>query len=130
MNALDTNILARYLLRDDARQSLRACALLKEDQTYWIPITVILELAWVLRSDGVPRSEIAQRLQELLELPGVHVQLSEAVSLALAWVKDGLDVPDAIHLALSQKTDKFVTFDRDLVKRAAALRISPPVLAG
>jgi predicted nucleic acid-binding protein len=43
--ALDTNVLARLLLRDDAAQYKRARALLASDQQFTAPVTVLLELA-------------------------------------------------------------------------------------
>jgi hypothetical protein len=30
----------------------------RADQRFWVPITVLLELAWVLKSRGVPREAI------------------------------------------------------------------------
>ena len=42
MRAVDTNILARFYLRDDAAQGRIAAGVL-------VPKTVILELEWVLR---------------------------------------------------------------------------------
>ena len=45
MQALDTNVLARLLLLDDAAQYKRARALLASDQQFTAPVTVLLELA-------------------------------------------------------------------------------------
>jgi predicted nucleic-acid-binding protein len=50
MRAIDTNILVRALVRDDAVQSAKAEALLQGDEQLYVPVTVILELEWVLRS--------------------------------------------------------------------------------
>lgn len=44
MIALDTNVLARYLLNDDPKQANAAAALLRKQETFTAPITVILEL--------------------------------------------------------------------------------------
>lgn len=127
MIALDTNILARYLLRDDREQYRRARALLKAKREYWVPITVILEVAWVLKNKGVPRHEIAQRLQELLKLKTLRPQLPEAVYPALHWTEAGLDFADALHLALSQRAEAPLSFDAEFIKRAAAQSLSPTV---
>lgn len=54
MIGLDTNILARYLLRDDEAQYQVAASLLKERQTYTAPPSVILELVWVRGLDDEP----------------------------------------------------------------------------
>ena len=56
MIALDTNILARYLLDDEPAQARTARRLLADAKAeYWIPVTVVLELAWVLRKADAPR---------------------------------------------------------------------------
>jgi len=44
MIVLDTNVLARLLLRDDARQYHRARSLLAKPQDFTAPVTVMLEL--------------------------------------------------------------------------------------
>ncbi|RZT03957.1 hypothetical protein SAMN05216319_4265 [Duganella sp. CF402] len=57
MISLDTNILARYLLNDTPSQAIIAQQLL-EREPFTVPITVFLELAWVLESLGSTRGEI------------------------------------------------------------------------
>jgi predicted nucleic-acid-binding protein len=54
MIAVDTNILARLLLRDDEAQYLKAVHLFDDGRDYTAPPTVILELVWVLGSYGYP----------------------------------------------------------------------------
>jgi len=69
--ALATNVLARILLEDEPDQARRARRLLAEEgATFWVPITVILELAWVLRSSGLTREAIAGAVRGLLALSG------------------------------------------------------------
>ena len=48
MIALDTKVLARLLLKDDAAQYKRVRQLLSQAQDYTAPVTVMLELVWVL----------------------------------------------------------------------------------
>jgi predicted nucleic-acid-binding protein len=54
MDALDTNVLVRYLTRDDALQAAAAQCLvdaaLDRGETLSVPVTVCVELDWVLRS--------------------------------------------------------------------------------
>ncbi len=128
MIALDTNILARYLLGDEPRQSRAARALLEDaGARYWLPVTVVLELAWVLRAAGASRAELAAKLRALLALRNVRAQLPEALTRALAWAEQGADFADALHLALSSKAERLLTFDEALVKRGARLGLEPPV---
>ena len=130
MIALDTNVLARYLLADDPAQARAARALLQDAEAeYFIPITVTLELAWVLRSSNTPRVAIVEPLRELLSLPNVKPQLAEAVFQALRWAEGGLEIADALHLALSAKSGRFLSFDLDLAKRAARAGAQPRVAA-
>ena len=49
MLAVDTNVLVRFLARDDTGQTARADHLLRVNRI-WIPKTVLLETEWVLRN--------------------------------------------------------------------------------
>jgi len=84
--ALDTNILARYLLDDEPAQARAARRLLAEAKSeYWIPVTVVLELAWVLRKADAPRRLVMERLRDLLSLRNVRAQNADLVFQALRW---------------------------------------------
>ena len=127
MIALDTNVLARYLLADETNQAKAARALIEgAEAEFWIPVTVVLELAWVLRVKKVPGEEIAARLREFLTLRSMRPQMSDAVFQALRWAEQGVDIADAFHLALSGKAERFATFDEALVKQARTLGVRPP----
>lgn len=69
MISLDTNILARLLLGDDIAQLARAKALLSRAQQFTAPITVMLELVWVLEANGVEPTALADGLERLVSLP-------------------------------------------------------------
>jgi predicted nucleic-acid-binding protein len=128
--ALDTNILARYLLDDEPAQARAARRLLADAKAeYWIPVTVVLELAWVLRKGDAPRSVVMERLRDLLSLRNVRVQNADLVFQALRWAAQGMDLADALHLVLSGKAERFATFDEALVKQARKLGVQPPVSA-
>jgi predicted nucleic-acid-binding protein len=128
--ALDTNVLARYLLDDEPAQT-RAARRLLADATaeYWVPVTVVLELAWVLRKSDAPRAVVMGRLRDLLSLRNVRAQNTDLVFQALRWSAQGMDLADALHLVLSGKADRFVTFDDTLVKQARKLGVQPAVTA-
>jgi predicted nucleic acid-binding protein len=128
--ALDTNILARYLLDDEPAQARAARRLLADEGAeYWIPVTVVLELSWVLRKSDAPRAVIMGRLRDLLSLRNVRTQNAELVNQALGWAGQGMDLADALHLVLSGKAERFATFDEALVKQARKLGVHPPVTA-
>ena len=54
MAAIDTNVLVRFLIQDDEQQGHLARKLIQHvlarGETLFIPVTVLLELEWVLRS--------------------------------------------------------------------------------
>jgi len=128
--ALDTNILARYLLDDEPAQARTARRLLADAKVeYWIPVTVVLELAWVLRKADAPRAVIMDRLRDLLSLRNVRAQNADLVFQALRWAAQGMDLADALHLVMSGKAERFVTFDESLVKKARKLGLQPLVSA-
>jgi predicted nucleic acid-binding protein len=129
MIALDTNILARLLLRDDVPQYRRARALLAQDQTFTAPPTVLLELVSVLEANDCSAAEIVHGLSGLLGLPNFKPQAVQSLRQAVEWYRDGLDFADALHLALSSESESLVTFDKAFAKRATKLAAHPPVLA-
>jgi predicted nucleic acid-binding protein len=127
--SVDTNVLARFVLADDAGQHRRAVAALEAGQDLFIPVTVLLELAWVLGAREATRTEVASALRRIVGLPHVHAQHPEAVRRALDWMDTGLDFADAIHLALSERSDKFLSFDANLSRRAKRVGAGPAVSA-
>ena len=129
MISVDTNLLVRLLLKDDLAQFRRAFSALETDEEVFIPITVLLELAWVLKSRHATPGEILVSLREILSLPRIRAQHAEAVRVALGWTDAGMDVADALHMALSGRTRKFLTFDMTLARRAAKLGAQPPASA-
>jgi predicted nucleic-acid-binding protein len=117
MTALDTNVLVRVLTDDDPAQVEAARVLLATDDTFWVPVTVLLETAWVLEAIyelDVPT--VADGLRHFLGLPNVEVDRPQRVAQALQWYEDGLDIADAVHLALSQDADRLATFDQAFVR--------------
>jgi len=128
--ALDTSILARYLLDDEPAQARTARRLLADAKVeYWIPVTVVLELAWVLRKADAPRAVIMDRLRDLLSLRNVRAQNADLVFQALRWAAQSMDLADALHLVMNGKAERFVTFDESLVKQARKLGLQPLVSA-
>lgn len=119
MRAVDTNVLVRALVQDDPAQSARAERLLGENKVY-VPVTVMLELEWVLRSRYAFRPRlVAEAIIGIAALPNVVLGERLAVLAAAEKSAKGWDFADALHHALSAGCDDFVTLDADLVKRAA-----------
>ena len=121
MVAVDTNVLVRFLVRDEARQAARAASLLRNTPV-WISKTVLLETEWVLRSlYGFSADARAGALRALAGLQTVVLEDELAVAKALGWFQDGLDFADALHLASVGDAKQFATFDRKLIKQAKRL---------
>ena len=128
MRAVDTNILARYYLRDDVEQARIADAILAHGDVF-VPKTVILELEWVLRYVAEqPASKVMDCLSHLIALPGITVEDRDQVECALRHSRNGIDFADALHLAASSACKELLTFDdRGYARRAEKLGLEPPV---
>ena len=132
MRAIDTNVLVRALVRDDPAQSARAEALLSGHKIY-IAVTVMLELEWVLRSRYAFRPKVvAQAITGIAALGNVVLGERAAVLAAAAKSAQGWDFADALHHALSEGCDDFITLDADLVRRsvrsvAGAAKVAPAI---
>ena len=127
MIALDTNMLARLLLKDDAAQYKRVKALFETRQVFTAPITVMLELVWVLESRDIAAPQIAMGLNALLSLPNFKPERLDALQVALRSYASGMGFADALHLALSEGQQKFLTFDKAFVKQSQKLELTPEV---
>ena len=117
MIAVDTNILTRALVKDDPAQARLAERVLLEEDV-WVPITVVLELEWVLRGNyKYDRSRVAEAMTRLFGLPNVRVQAHDAVAAALSSTK--MDFADALHRAMSDQCDGLMTFDKAFIAAAS-----------
>jgi predicted nucleic-acid-binding protein len=127
MKALDTNVLARLLLKDDLTQFKKAQALLASDAQFTAPATVMLELVWVLESNDCSPSEICHGLGLLINLHNFKPAHEHVIRKALTAYANGLDFADALHLGLSQKEEVLLTFDKSFVKQASRMNQLPAV---
>ena len=128
MRAVDTNIIVRYLARDDAEQFALAKAVLTSGPVF-IGVTVVLETCWVIeRVYGRSVADTVALVRAVLGLPSMIVEDAVSVANALAWAEAGLDIADAIHLARSADCADFATFDATLAKRSKDLSAVPVVL--
>ncbi|NML10068.1 type II toxin-antitoxin system VapC family toxin [Sphingobium sp. AR-3-1] len=116
MKAVDTNILARAMIRDDANQAGLADSVLASGA--YVPLTVFLETAWLLSSRyQLSRSVVADTLIDILDLPNVSVEEGDVVQWAIERYRHGGDIADALHIVASIRADSFVTFDRGVLRK-------------
>ena len=124
MTAIDTNVLIRFLVRDDVRQGEQVRRRLKlaesRRERLFIPLTVILETIWVLESAyDKTRTEILEALSALRQMAGFEFE-SDAVIDGL--LKDGpnykADLSDILiaRAAESAGAEEGLTFDRQAAK--------------
>lgn len=120
MAALDTNILLRYLINDDVAQSTMAAELIDkavaQHDTLFIPITVVLELDWVLKKNyGFDKVSRVSVFNHLLSAPEFSIQYEEAVESALSLFQtDSADFADCLHLSIAHLMNELPlwTFDK------------------
>ena len=120
MIAVDTNVLVRFLVGDDTRQSPAARRLLRNGNCLLLG-TVLQETVWVLESlYTAERNQIAGAIQTLVNLQGVALEVPQLAQVA-QWYRDGMDIADAVHLAMasSHRSEKLMTLDAGFVKQAA-----------
>ena len=134
MIAVDPNILARFYCEDPAdpeaaRQRPAARRVMLESVAIFVPLTVVLELEWVMRGFyAIEPDESCRAIQHLLGMPHVTVERWEAVSDALELHRQGFDFADALHWACSQGCERMLSFDdRKLARRARKLGLQPPI---
>ena len=114
MNAVDTNVLARVLVRDDETQASLADSVL--DGGVVVGSTVLLELGWLLASRyAVRRPGVVKVMRRLIDLPTVHLIDAEVIEWVIDRYAEQGDFADLMHVAtVAGHADAFVTFDREL----------------
>ena len=121
MNAVDTNIIIRFLTGDDARQFKKAFSIFNSEEIF-ITATVVQETEWVLRfAYKFPPEAICSALEKLFGMKNVHLSSPETFAQAINWYRHGMDFSDALHLSQCQQLDKLFTFDKKLIAKAKNL---------
>jgi|SRR5436190_10574538 len=83
MRAIDTNVLVRLLVRDDAGQASAAEAFVAKGA--WVSHLVLAETVWVLDSVyGLSPAQVADAVEMLLDHRELVIERGDCVSAALA----------------------------------------------
>lgn len=95
MLGLDTNVLVRFLVRDDEAQFERARRLIKREvgagEAVLISLLVLLETEWVLRSRySRQKTEIMEAISGLLDAIELEFEDEAAIEEALYLWKDNV----------------------------------------
>ena len=135
MIGLDTNVLARYYIDDDAdaqaqRQRLAARRLIESGQPLMVCKSVVLELEWVMRGYySFAPAEVVSVLRHLLEQTQITVEDRESVEQALSNCEAGLDFADALHHASYRTCASVASFDDcKFARRAKKLGLAPAIV--
>ena len=124
MIALDTNVLVRFLVRDDPAQARKAKALVdrlteREERAYVSDI-VLCELVWILtRSYRFDRTQVAAAVDGLARAKQLRFDSVDNVLRALSAFEHGKgDFADYLvrEHARAAECEKVVTFDEKLLE--------------
>ena len=120
MKALDTNVLVRFLVKDDEPQAKKVYTLFKQaeaDKNYfYVPLLVVLETIWVLDSVyEIPRKEILDSINEILLMPILkfEAQLTIQRFIFLAG-GNKIDLSDVLIACAAKISgcERILTFDK------------------
>lgn len=121
MITLDTNILLRYVVKDDDVQSSVAANLIEDtltiDNPGLITAVALVEFVWVLEDTfGIALNSIIELIQKLLLIPQICFEHESAVRLAIAVrhrdLADGL-----IHeVGKASGSSSTITFDKKFAR--------------
>jgi predicted nucleic-acid-binding protein len=129
--ALDTNVLVRFLVEDDAVQLDRARRLLQEtvdsNSFCYVSDVVMCEMVWVLeRSYKFRRTEIGEVLGRLMRTRNLAFSSSERLARALAAYDAGRgDFADYLIREHAQASgcEAVATFDSDLLEEPGFIAV-------
>ena len=123
MIGLDTNVLVRFLVQDDAGQARRAAACiarLTEAEPGFVAREVVLELVWVLaKAYQYDRPQITSALQGLLAAVEIELEDSAVLGAVLElYANYGYDFADLMirQVGIVRGTRQMVTFDEQAVQ--------------
>ena len=120
MLGLDTNVLVRFLVRDDEAQFDKARKLIKREvvtgRRVFVSQLVLLETEWVLRSRyGLPKIEIIVAISGLLDATDVQFEDETAIEAALfVWKDNAVEFADCLIGAQNRKLGCRATATFDL----------------
>ncbi len=121
MNAIDTNVIVRYLEQDDEGQFHAVLHMLAAKSTlYYLDDVTLVEAWWVLSEVyDWSQNELVGAYEELLNIYNIVFEDEQRVRRCLRAVKQGADFPDEM-ITLRGKSagcTKMATFDKKIVKR-------------
>ena len=136
MKFLDTNLIIRYLTKDDLEKAERAYAFLQAVETGAEEVTtteaVIAEVIYVLSSKQMyhyPREEIVKRLLPVLQLKGLRLTHKKLyIEALMLYAQRNIDFVDVLIVVKMKHAgiSTLVSFDRDFDDFPNIMREEPP----
>ena len=120
--AVDTNVLVRALVRDDAAQARKAIKVLTDAELIAVALPCLCELVWVLlRVYSLQASDAAAAIRALMAAANVELN-RPAVEAGLSFLESGADFADGViaYEGSWLGAETFVSFD----KKAVALLLA------
>jgi len=128
MLAADTSVWARALLEDDKAQAAKAKAALAQARStggIFVPLLVLAELSWVLRSRW-ERAKVIDTLDAMLRTRGVQVESPALARKALDAARSGA-AGFADHLiaeiSFAAGANEILTFDKAFARQPRVRRL-------
>lgn len=115
--AVDTNVLVRAVVRDDAKQAGAAAKLLMDAELVAVAMPCLCEFVWVLRRVyGFASTDIATAIRTLLDAANTEMN-RPAVEAGLAVLEAGGDFADGAIAFEGQWLggETFVSFDKNAI---------------
>ena len=119
--SLDTNILLRFLLADDARQSHQSQALIEASKSLKVSILCIAEIVFIMEGKGFGRAAIWRNIETLSSVNNLQMPIGIILPATELYVKQpALSFIDACLAfeANAVSAEPLWTFDMKLAKQA------------
>jgi predicted nucleic acid-binding protein len=115
---IDTNVILRYLLRDDPLGFAKAKKIFESQATKFIDDLVIFELVYVLiKEQRKSREQVAELLIVFLTQDTIRYSSGLAPIYLDIFSNDNLDLVDSYLIAVAlRRKEELVTFDKKMQK--------------
>ena len=132
MIGLDTNVLVRYIMQDDTKQSLKATKIIEAldaiENSGYVTLVSIIKLVRVLSASyHLTRAQVAQALDSLIRAKQLKIESADQVTRALRVFKIGKsDFADCLieRSANNPGCEKTAAFDVNASKHAGMTLIA------
>ena len=124
MKALDTNVLVRFLVKDDEHQSKIVYKVFKQAENdkifFWVSLLVVLETIWVLDTVyEITRKEILDSVNEILLMPILKFEAQPTIQRFIFLARENkIDLSDVLIACAAKISgcERVLTFDKTASK--------------